>query len=642
MLLVDVLASLDAKRFERLCRRRGVRIDERKRLSDAEQAARQLADWARVVRIAELPEPARSVAHFLATHGEGADRRELGGGVLPLMEQDLVFAVPGAPERVAMPADYRVQLAPHPGEDRASARALLAMQSEEVQTQLGAQLLGRRPVGPAALWLGRVLERLESPKRLEALLGELSPKQRRLLEAVEARGGQLETDELLELEKSPVRVQLAGGAALPTRSASHQLFVRGLLLPRARGLWAVPTEVAERVGAARRAAERARRRELLAKVAEDEDLSPARARLGEDPGPATVALLAALDARGALPSGPRAVRRSVLEAVAREVGVGAVTAEMLVVLARAAGARTARAELRDLGALLFRTWREGGAWDEARVDADVHRAREEVARAPTPTRGLREVLLELLEAMPAERFAPVDEVSRTAARDLRNAGAVRLLERAAGRRRDAFEMEPVAVVRRVALESLPGLGAVDRGRVEGREVIRLSIRARRWLAGERHGSGDEARWAGGGRLRVGGAARVGDVLAAAAGAHALVAEGGLSLRVDADSAARGLERRLSADELRERLEALASPLDPAAERALVAAERDRVRVRAVAVSALLPIEDPALRERVASDPELREMLLAEPFDGGLLVRAGVPRTRLARALARLGITLDEL
>ncbi|MCZ7682288.1 MAG: hypothetical protein M5U28_27255 [Sandaracinaceae bacterium] len=400
MRLADALAALDARSFERLCRRRGVVVDPKKRLAPAEQAARQLADHARTVALSGPP-GARAEGGLAPRHPRrGRAAQGARGGVLPLIEQDLVFTVPGSRERVAMPAELRVTLPPGPGEDRLSARALLAVQSEEVWTALGTQLFGRRPVGPPALFMGEVLERLETPAGIDELLGSLSPKQRRLLEAIEARGGQLETDELLELERSPLRVAVAGGAALPTRTAAYHLSARGLLLPRARGLWAVPTEVAERVGAVRRAVERAERQRLLARVAEDEELSPARAVLAEDPGALAVALLAALRRRGALPPDGRGVRRRELEAAAAELGAPAEQAELLVALARAAGARLEQSALSEAGAVLFATWRGTDAWDEARRDADAHRGGEELAQLATPTRALREVLLDLLEAMP--------------------------------------------------------------------------------------------------------------------------------------------------------------------------------------------------------------------------------------------------
>lgn len=639
MHLVDALSAMDAKTFERLCRRRGLDIDERKRVSAAEQAARQLADWARRAALGALPGPAVAVAHYLMTHGAGAERRELGGGALPLLEHDLIFDLAGRAGWVAMPSAFRVQLAPIPGEDRESARALLAMQDEDTWTLLATQRLGRRPVAPAPLYLGDLLERLESPEGLEAQLAELSPKQLRLLEAVEARGHHLETDELLDLERSPARLAISGGATLPPRSASHQLFSRGLLLARGRGLWSVPTEVAERVGAARRGAERTRRRALLAKVTADEDLSPSRATLSEDPGNLAVALLASLAARDALPHGTRAVRRSTLDAVAAEVGAPRQAAELLVALARGAGTRLRGAALEDAGRVLFQTWRNASVWDEARDDADSHRAGEDVVRLATPTRGLRAVLVELLDAVPEERFAPVDEVVQTVARDLRNAGAERLLARANERARSRFALDPRAVVRRIALESLPALGAVDHGVVGGREVLRLSPRARAWERGDAATASAGSRW-NGSRLEVGGAARIADVLSAANGAHAIASDAGLALRVDEVSVARALERGLDLDTLRAGLEALASPLDDATARVLVAAARARATVRGFAVSMFLPIEDADLRARIMDDPELREMILASPIEGGILIRAGVPEERLARALDRLGLLLD--
>jgi hypothetical protein len=521
-----------------------------------------------------------------------------------------------------------------PGEDRSSVRALLAVSPEETWSPLGAQLLGRQPVGPASLWLGQLLERLESPEGLAASLRELSPKQRRLLEAAEARGGQLEVDELLGLEQSPARV--VGGGGLPTRSAAHQLFVRGLLLPRTRGLWVVPTEVAVEVGAARRTIERERRRALLAKVAEDEDLSPTRAELSDDPGPAAVALLATLDAQGALPVGGRAVKRSALERAAVDAGVEVDRAELLVALARGAGARLDASALGEVGGLLFAAWREGGAWDESRREPDAHRMADAIAGVATPTRGLRDALLELLEAMPVERFAPVDELCRAVVRDLRNAGAARLLGRCQPRER--FFEDPAEVTRAMLDRALFALGALDRARVEGREVVRLSSRARRWISGERAATKPSG-WDGG-RLRVGSGARVGAILEAAEAADALLVGGGLTLRYDAASCARALTRKRSSDDARAAAAALAAPIDAMAERAFAAAARAHASVRRVEVSAYLPIADAQLRARVTEDPELREMIVARSPAEGLLIRQGVSSAKLERALARIGITVD--
>ncbi len=636
MRLKDALAALDARSFERLCRRHGVEIDPKRRLSPAEQAARQLADLPRRVVLAELPEPAQKVLWLLAGAGEGAARADLGGGVLPLLSRDLVFPVPSHPERVAMPSAFRVQLPLAPGEDRERARALLSTIDPETYGDLSMQLLGRRPVGPPALWLGVLLETLESSSGIDELVRGLSPKQKRLLEAIEARGGQLETDELLELEQSPIRLALAGGTALPTRSASYALFVRGLLLPRARGLWTIPAEVAEHVGAARRAALRDERRRLLSRVALDEELSPARATLGDDPGPIAVALIAALRARDALPADVQAVRRSDLIAAANEVGVSRDHAELLVALARAAGARFLQSTLDEVFSVLFLAWARGSIWDEARTEPDAYRAGEQTISVATPTRALRDVVVELLEPMAPDRFAPVDDLVAAVLSDLRVSGAARMLER--GSRRASLESDPEVIARRIVLASLPALGAVDYGVVDGAAVVRLSARARRLRSGQTRAL-EASQWEGGGRLRVEGSARVRDIVSAAEAATAFATDGALVLRVDEKRVAAALGRGLDAAEIRARLETIAAPIDPAVERAIAAGiEALRPRLRWQRVSAFVQIEDEVLRARV--EDAVREMLVVPSPSSGILVRADVDPRAFTRALDALGIVIE--
>src|SRR5690606_38781488 len=103
-----------------------------------------------------------------------------------------------------------------------------------------------------------------------------------------------------------------------------------------------------------------------------------------------------------------------------------------------------------------------------------------------------------------------------------------------------------------------------------------------------------------------------------------------------------IARGVSADELRARLEALASPIDSDADRALAQAiEAARPRVSIVRASAFLPIEDDALRERILADASLREIFVSSSPAGGLLVREGVSIEELARALDRAGVVLED-
>jgi hypothetical protein len=342
------------------------------------------------------------------------------------------------------------------------------------------------------------------------------------------------------------------------------------------------------------------------------------------------------------------VRRSELKAAAADAAVELEAAELFAALARAAGARLDAAALADAGAVLFATWRGTDVWDEAREDPDVHRAGDGIASLATPTRALREILLDLLEAMPRERFAPVDELARASVKDLRASGAARLLERAQRRADGRVLGSAPEVSRRILIESLPRLGAADRASIEGRDVVRLSARARIWLEHvglereARPASEDRARWEGGARLVAGGTTRVRALLAAAEGAEVIASSGTLTLRVDARSVASALARGVSADVLRARLEELAAPLDAAAERALLrGVEASRPRLAIVAVSAFIPIDDAALRERLLALPALRAMLVDRSPAEGLLVREGVLRADLERALASLGVALDD-
>src|SRR5689334_11599319 len=100
MRLVDVLAALGRERLEAIAARHRIAIDPKKRLSVAEQVARGLAQRGPLA-IEKWADEVRTVARVLAGAGEGRTREELGGGVIPLLDADLVFPVPGAPGIVA-------------------------------------------------------------------------------------------------------------------------------------------------------------------------------------------------------------------------------------------------------------------------------------------------------------------------------------------------------------------------------------------------------------------------------------------------------------------------------------------------------------------------------------------------------------
>ncbi len=410
----------------------------------------------------------------------------------------------------------------------------------------------------------------------------------------------------------------------------------GLLLPRATGLYAIPAEVAAVVGRARRIAAASARAHVVTRTA-TVDLTPSRARLGFDPSAAVVALMAAFRADGVALRSEAGAPRSAVRRAARAAGFDPAAAEMLTALGRAEGLVASQAPIAHAGAKLFAQWQRGGAWDEAREPSDGFRATERLARVPTPTPPLREALVDVLETLPASRFANADEVVRATLADLRATSAARLLDRARSRAPEAFPRDLTEIVRAMLQASLPALGALDRGRGDAGEVVRLSSRARRWLAGEPEPAADPSgEWVGSGRLRVGRGIPVAALVVASDAANPFAADGDVFLEMDADTVGRAFERGLGPDEVAERIAAVAEgELDAGAKRALAAARRARLMCALERADGVLAVDDPTLRAALLADEEGAELLSELPQDG-LLVRQGASMARLARLVRRLG------
>ena len=76
--------------------------------------------------------------------------------------------------------------------------------------------------------------------------------ERHLLEAVESVGGEVDTQELLDLEREPLRLRGAGGVTATRRGAGFSLERRAFLIPIHPNRHVIPSEVAQVVGAERR------------------------------------------------------------------------------------------------------------------------------------------------------------------------------------------------------------------------------------------------------------------------------------------------------------------------------------------------------------------------------------------------------
>src|SRR5258708_20489341 len=130
------------------------------------------------------------------------------------------------------------------------------------------------------------------PERLSEELGRLSPAERRVLEGVEAEGGEVDTEELLELEREPLRLRTATGATPSRRGVGFSLERRALLIPVHPNRHIVPTEVSAIIGAAFHT-ERATQREEVRVFVASGDHAPRRARFSLDPAPLTMGLAVA-------------------------------------------------------------------------------------------------------------------------------------------------------------------------------------------------------------------------------------------------------------------------------------------------------------------------------------------------------------
>ena len=261
------------------------------------------------------------------------------------------------------------------------------------------------------------------------------------MNAVEHVGGEVDTEELLDLEREPLRLRGAMGATPSRRGVGFALERRGFLVPVHPNRHVIPTEVAAVVGAERRAEREAQRHAIRSFVLGD-DHAPRRARFAEDPAPLALAMaLGVRDPSVEVKPGV-GTPRSLLGKIASRFGKDPDQVAFIAALSRAIGlwdpsavgtaAPPGSLLVADLARALFQTWRRGGAWDEARPDGEVLRAPPE-AREPSAAGVIRELVLEALRELGDGRWVPWEAVLGYVRSDSRTPGVERLVERWAQR-----------------------------------------------------------------------------------------------------------------------------------------------------------------------------------------------------------------
>ncbi|MFT3921206.1 MAG: hypothetical protein QM778_01595 [Myxococcales bacterium] len=642
MKLLESVLRLDPERLEALAARWHIVLDPKKRLTMAEQVARGLVLVPRWLEPGRLSEGAREAVRLLAAAPRGLSEDSLPGGLRDLLEEGFLFRDAARPERICMPSAYRLQLPASPSDSPRASRLLLQGITEEARRELCHHHLKRVPPLPWPMLLEPVLERLEDAEWIKHEIASASEGERALLWAIDALGGEVSGEEVLELEREPVRIAHGGSVQVPRRSAIYGLARRGLVLTRKEG-WVVPDEVERVVGRERRKRAGIERQRLLMSR-HTQELTPARAVLAEPAGPLAVALMANLASASELPSEGRGLSKGAVRRAAHDFHVDSERAELLLCLARADGLFSARTSIRSASERLANAWRRGGAWDEAALEPDLFRPGQRATCRATSL--IREALLDTLLLVAPGEFALSSDIEAVTCADRRALSAQRALALAA---RTGQEMrDGVLDVVRVLLErSLLWLGLVDRGQVEQGPVVRLSTDARRWL--ERAPGGQESRdeapeghaeFRDDLRLVAGFSCDVGALIETARYGSVWLEERGIGIAFGESSLAHAADHDPDLAGLRAGLEALGAQNLPAKLSASIQhASEQRPMCTFIRASAFVEIDDPALRDAVYQDPDGAGLWAGSPLANGLLVKPGASASRVHELLTRHGARL---
>ncbi|MBK8997225.1 MAG: hypothetical protein IPM35_15960 [Myxococcales bacterium] len=651
--LADLLRQLPERELSSLIDRMEIAVDQAKRIDVASQVARALVSLPEVRDPAGYLPGATAELLFRIAEAKGVLVLDaLPPAVAPLVHRGIVFARGGnhGGVELILPIAYMVQVRSWQGDDPRGARALLAQASPEVASSIASHYLGRPATPPLALSLEPAWEVMNDPQALAKEVEALAPLERKLLKAVEKVGGEVDTEELLDLEREPMRLRGATGATPSRRGVGFALERRGFLIPVYPNRHVVPTEVAAVVGAQRRAERDAQRREILSYVLA-EDHAPRRARFAEDPVPLALALaLAVRDPSVDVRPGV-GTPRSLVSKLATRFGKHPDSVALIAALSRAMGLWDASvisvtsppgaSRVGDLGRLLFETWLRGGAWDEARPDGEVLRVTAE-AREASAVGVLRRIVLDALRELGDGRWAPWEAVAAFVRADSRTPGLARLLERWA--QRAGVEVStPAEIAQRIACETLHSLGVVDLGDPSDdseRPTLRITPRGRAYITGtalpnpdaQREGS----RFVDGQVLRIGPADRIGSVVALSPLIEIGSVTGSLDVSVTQHTLSLALAAGFDADNLKGRLEALAQLPDPI-ERMLTQASAVLGRAEYVPTQGFLWVEDNEIREMLRTRRQTADLFVDPSPPAGLLLSPGADIERVARRCRALGV-----
>lgn len=652
--LVDILKALPEAELASLVSRLGVRIDAAKRLDPPQQIARALVALPDIRDPSRLPQASVELLHRIAEARGVLVVAAVPPALQPLVERGIVFARSESKGHVELlfPAAYLVQLRSWEGEDPRGIRALLAQAPFETVSAIAGHYLGRPATPPIALSLETAWELLGDPDKLSEEIDKLSATERRVLEGVEQLGGEVDTEELLELEREPLRLRTASGATPSRRGVGFSLERRGLLVPVHPNRHVVPTEVARIIGATRNA-EREARREQVRTFVLSGDHAPRRARFSQDPGAFAMALALAIREPGNEVRAGIGTPKSLVTKLATRFGREPTQVALTVALSRAIGLWDASAisasappgslALHELTRLLYIAWKRGGAWDEGRSEPEMLRLPAD-QRDSSASGVVRDLVLEALRDLGESRWIPWPSLEGYLRTDHRIPGVERLLRRWA-ERVGVEPVPPMEVARRVIMESLPSLGVLDVGEDDAADgeqpqvAIRLTPRGRALVADRAPShDGTPSKFLDTHVLRLGPTAKIASIFGVFGFVDVGRAAETLDLVVAPQTLARALSAGYEADSLRQRIEAIA-PLPETLSRTLAAASVVVGRGTYVPSSGFLWVDDANVRELLRTRRSTGELFLDPSPAGGLLVSAQVDLDRLVRRCRTVGVEI---
>lgn len=682
--LDNIVRALPDSELASLIRRLGIRVDPQKRIDVPSQVARALVGTPDVREPSRLPSASQELFHRVAEAGGLLEVPVLPAGFEILMAKGILFArrSPDGFELV-LPYAYLVQMPSWPTEDPRSLRALVAQAPFETVSAIAAHYLGRPATPPIALALEAAWEVLNDTERLAQEIARLPLIEQRLLESIEGMGGEVETTELLDLEREPMRLRNAKGVSTTRRGAGFALERRALLIPVHPNRHVVPTEVASIVGAERKRDLEARRATIRGDVL-GEDHMPRRAQFARDPAALALALVAcARESQGEIK--PHVgTPRSLIVRLAQRLGRSPHSVSLVAALSRALGVWEPTAgttasppgslSLAELSSQIFLAWLNGGAWDEARPDSELLRAPPD-QRDPSPIRALREIVLDGLIDLGVDGWVPYVPFERYVVEDPRLGGIDRLLKRWAERVGAGEPLALAEIVRRIVLESLPVLGVVDLGSESdgmmaavtldpesgqprqlaagSSTTVRLTPRGRTLLAMHAGAnasrtvvatprdltSAEKSRFVETHVLRVGPSALVGNVLSLSFLAEVGRVEDTIDLVLSPATVARAISAGAMSDEIRDRIEAIA-PLSDSLSQLLVQASVVIGKASLAPCSAFLWVDDADVRELLRTRRTTQDLFVEPSPPAGLLVVPGVDFERLVRRCRGLGVEIE--